>query len=292
MTTATDPMARSADEAWYIRGDGVYRESRQTSVCEVLRLLGAEVDNDSRSWARSIALPLWRIPAGITFLHTHAVADAIYVVRFGYFKIVKVAQDGYPQVRGLAGPGDVLGFEGAALGRHPLDVAALDDCSVIALPLSELRTLRHESLPFDLAITRALGEQLTHAGDTASLMAAVAAEARLARFILWMSARMAAHGESPRCFVLRMSRRDIANLLAVAHETISRSFSQMADNGYIKVDGREVEILDLAALQACSLSTRRDRVEAARRSTLQQPAQASTCAERVMSQIRQVQQPR
>jgi CRP/FNR family transcriptional regulator len=272
MNTATDQAAHSADEAWYIHSSGAYREPRQTSVTEVLRLLGADMDAESRRWANSIELPLWRIPAGTTFLRADDLADAIHVVRFGYFKIVKIAEDGYQQVRGLAGPGDVLGFEGAALGRHPLEVAALDDCSVIAVPLSELRTLRHQSQPFDQALMRALGEQLAHAGDTASLMAPVAAEARLARFVLWMSARMAAHGESPRRFLLRMSRRDIANLLAVAHETISRSFSQMVECGYLKVDGREVEILDLAALQACSLSTRREKVEVARRPGSQRSA--------------------
>jgi CRP/FNR family transcriptional regulator len=268
MTTATDPAAHHrAGEAWYVHSNGAYREPREASMSEVLRLLGADVDSESRNWGNSVALPLWRVPAGTAFLRDDDLAEALYVVRFGYFKIVKIARDGYPQVRGMAGPGDVLGFEGAALGRHPLEVAALDDCSLIALPLADLRALRHQSQPFDQAMMRALGEQLAHAGDTASLMAAVAAEARLARFILWMSARMAAHGESPRRFVLRMNRRDIANLLAMAHETISRSFGQMVDNGYIKVDGREVEILDLAALQACSLSTRRDKVEAARRST-------------------------
>jgi CRP/FNR family transcriptional regulator len=273
MTTATDPAARGADEAWYIHSNGAYREPRQTSMSEVLRLLGAEIDSESRSWANSVALPLWRVPAGTLFLLAGHLAEALYVVRFGYFKIVKIAEDGYQQVRGLAGPGDVLGFEGAALGRHPLEVTALDDCSVIALPLSDLRSLRHYSQAFDRALMRALGEQLAHAGDTASLMAAVAAEARLARFILWMSARMAAHGESPRRFVLRMSRRDIANLIGVAHETISRTFSQMVDCGYVKVNGRrEVEILDLAALQACSLSTRREKVEQSKRP----PAQTAT----------------
>ncbi|MEY2689651.1 MAG: hypothetical protein RL375_3850 [Pseudomonadota bacterium] len=266
MTTAIDPAARPADEAWYIHGHGAYRESRQTSLSEVLRLLGAELATDARSWANSVALPLWRILAGSTFLHAEEPAEAIYVVRFGCFKIVRIAEDGYQQVCGLAGPGDVLGFEGAALGRHPHEVASLDDCSVIALPLSDLRVLRLACEPFDQALQHALGEQLTHAGDTASLMAAVAAEARLARFVLWMSARMAAHGESPRRFVLRMSRRDIANLLAVAHETVSRSFGQLVEAGFLKVDGREVEILDLTALQALSLSTRRDKVEVARRS--------------------------
>ncbi len=237
---------------------------------DVVRLLGgdiATVDPVAR-----IPIALRRVAEGCSLTHEGAPLRNLYIVRSGSLKCVRTLEDGYEQVTALALPRDVLGFEGAALGRHPLEVAALDDCSVIAVPLSELRTLRHQSQPFDNALMRALGEQLAHAGDTASLMAPVAAEARLARFVLWMSARMAAHGESPRRFLLRMSRRDIANLLAVAHETISRSFSQMVECGYLKVDGREVEILDLAALQACSLSTRREKVEVARRPGSQRSA--------------------
>jgi CRP/FNR family transcriptional regulator len=87
-------------------------------------------------------------------------------------------------------------------------------------------------------------------------MAAVAAEVRLARFLVQLSARMGACGQSPRRLLLRMSRRDIASHLGVAHETVSRSFGTLADWGYVSVNYREVEICDLDALKTFARSTR------------------------------------
>ena len=94
-------------------------------------------------------------------------------------------------------------------------------------------------------------------GELAEMMAAVAAEVRLARFLLQLSRRMAECGQSPRRFHLRMSRRDIASYLGVAHETVSRSFGALARWGWLRVDNREVEILDLPGLKQFALNTRR-----------------------------------
>ena len=81
-------------------------------------------------------------------------------------------------------------------------------------------------------------------------MAAVAAEVRLARFLVHMAAQMESLGRSPRRFVLRMCRRDLASHLGVAHETVSRSFSMLAYWGCIRVSVREVEIIDEQRLRA------------------------------------------
>lgn len=85
----------------------------------------------------------------------------------------------------------------------------------------------------------------------------MAAKVRLARFLLQLSRCMADCGQSPRHFHLRMSRRDIANYLGVAHETVSRSFGVLSRCGWLQVDNREVEILDLAGLRQFALCTRR-----------------------------------
>jgi len=80
---------------------------------------------------------------------------------------------------------------------------------------------------------------------------------RLARFLLQLSRRMAECGQSPRRFHLRMSRRDIASYLGVAHETVSRSFGALSRWGWLRVDNREVEILDLPGLKQFAQNTRR-----------------------------------
>jgi len=53
-----------------------------------------------------------------------------------------------------------------------------------------------------------------------------------------------------------MSRRDIASHLGVAHETVSRSFGELAHWGFISVDNREIGILDVEALKTFARMTR------------------------------------
>lgn len=53
-----------------------------------------------------------------------------------------------------------------------------------------------------------------------------------------------------------MARRDIASLLGLAHETVSRSFTQLSQHGCLRVDNREIEILDLQALRLRARTTR------------------------------------
>ena len=52
--------------------------------------------------------------------------------------------------------------------------------------------------------------------------------------------------------VLRMSREEIGNFLGLTLETVSRLFSRFAREGLIRVQQREVHILDMAGLQALS----------------------------------------
>ena len=87
-------------------------------------------------------------------------------------------------------------------------------------------------------------------------MAAVAAEVRLARFLVQSSARATEAGRSPRRLRLPMSRRDIASYLGVAHETVSRAFGALAHAGLVQVNNRDVDVLDMAGLEACARVTR------------------------------------
>jgi CRP/FNR family transcriptional regulator len=128
--------------------------------------------------------------------------------------------------------------------------------TVFALPLQGLQALRLQCPALDDALQIALSRQLVRCAELTEILAAVASDVRMARFLLWMAARMAERGQSPRRLLLRMCRRDIASLLGVAHETVSRSFTTMAEAGFIRVDNRQVEIVDRAGLQLRARTTR------------------------------------
>lgn len=110
---------------------------------------------------------------------------------------------------------------------------------------------------FEHELQRAGSRALTRTNELVDVMAAVASEVRLARFLLQLSQQMAASGQSPRCFHLRMGRRDIASMLGVAHETVSRSFTTLSLARLLHVSGRDIEILDMERLKAYSRCTRK-----------------------------------
>jgi CRP/FNR family transcriptional regulator len=87
----------------------------------------------------------------------------------------------------------------------------------------------------ELAISHAL------AGD-------FGAEERIAGFLLSLSSRMKARGHSETQLTLAMSRRDIANYLRLATETVSRVFSRFEEDGLVSVDRREVMLRDVDRL--------------------------------------------
>lgn len=182
---------------------------------------------------------------------------SIHVVRTGAFKCVRVLEDGYEQVLSFAERGDVLGFDGLCRGVHQTTAVALEDSTVFGLAAHDLELLPSRSPGLARALNGAISRELVDATRIADMMAAVASETRLARFLVWCSDRAQERGESPRRLHLRMGRRDIASLLGVAHETVSRSFSLLARDGVLQVDNRDIEILDHAALRVCSRGTRR-----------------------------------
>lgn len=245
----------SGHDGWFMQRCAV-TASAPAPMHELLHAVGCEGELAAAAPIDELSVPVWRARSGAALLHEGAQPETVHVVRSGSFKCVKTSEDGYEQVLAFVGPGEVLGFEAISRGRHTCSAVALEDATVFSLPLRDLDRWRQHHPALDHALQFALSRQLARAGEIAEMMAAVAAETRLARFLVWLSGCMAERGQSPRRLYLRMSRRDIASLLGVAHETVSRSFTALSDWGYLHVDNREVEILDVASLRQCTRNTR------------------------------------
>jgi CRP/FNR family transcriptional regulator, anaerobic regulatory protein len=220
---------------------------------ELMRLLGSTGEA-----LREVSVPLsiWRVRPQAQILLEGQASETVYVLRSGSVKSVRTLEDGYEQVLAIAYPGDLIGIEALHGGQASTGWVALEDCTVFALPARDAAVLQRECPPFETALWRAVTLQISHAAETAEMVAAVSSEARVARFLLWTAQRMAALGRSPRRLVLRMGRRDIASLLSVAHETVSRSLTSLAEAGCIEVNIRDIEIRDLDLLNNRAKSTR------------------------------------
>jgi CRP/FNR family transcriptional regulator, anaerobic regulatory protein len=254
MNMDTPPFAEPGRDACGDRSPAACFMQRG-SLADLLELLGSPADDRGRI-PDSIPLTLWRVPQHAALVHEGSRGRSIYVVRHGFFKRSKTLEDGYEQVLSFMQAGEILCFEALHNGVQPASLVALETSSVYVLPVAELPSLHLRCPQLAEALQRALSRQLLHATESVEMMAAVSSEVRVARFLMWWSSRMASMGQSPRRLRLRMCRRDIASLLGVAHETVSRSLTSLSDEGLLKVSNRDVEILDMQRLHARARCTR------------------------------------
>jgi CRP/FNR family transcriptional regulator, anaerobic regulatory protein len=222
---------------------------------ELLRML--RVDEVEALQKVDMPAVVRRLREGETLFHEGAQAEAIYFVRGGTFKTFCTGEDGYEQVLCFSVRGELLGFDAIGSGHYSSNAVALEESSVYAVLLRDYFDMSSRNAALDRAVLRVVSDALRHRGELADVMAAVAAEVRLARFLIHLSRRMVSCGQSGRKFHLRMARRDIASYLGVAHETVSRSFSALMGLGLLSVDNREVEILDMQGLHGFASGTRR-----------------------------------
>jgi CRP/FNR family transcriptional regulator, anaerobic regulatory protein len=177
--------------------------------------------------------------------------QALYAVKSGALKSYTIDNQGREHVLGFHIGGELVGFDGIHSGQNRCNTVALQTTSVCALPFSRLEQLIHEIPGLQSQVLRVMSRELSASNQLATDHSA---EERLAGFLVGLSRRFARRGLPPRLLTLPMPRRDIASHLRLATETISRLFARFQEDGIVAVRRREVEILDLEALEALGAS--------------------------------------
>ena len=173
---------------------------------------------------------------------------ALYEVYAGLFKTCLTDRNGHSQVTGVHMTGELLGLDGIGAGRHSVAAVALEDALVCVIPYDALNCLLQESAALQHEFHRAMSREIVRAHTLMLLLGSVAAEGRVAAFLLDLIGRMRARGFSSSALLLRMSRDEIGSCLGLQLETVSRTFSRMQSDGVLVVRKRSVHVLDEAAL--------------------------------------------
>lgn len=252
-------VCRTADRADSTTGAGPSVENapleHRCSLSRLLRSFAGE--GAAASVLEDRYFPVRRVPGGTALVHEEGTFRNLFFVQSGTFKFARCDEEGYEQVLGFAVRGDMIGMDGIATGRYTTSVIALEDSGAAVVAFSELRCLEADVPAMQSFLHRCASREVRRGLDALQLVCAVGADVRLARFLLQMSERNALIGHSGRRFVLRMSRRDIASYLGLAHETVSRAFTALAHGGYLNVSQRAIEIVDIEGLQSFQRPTRR-----------------------------------
>lgn len=182
--------------------------------------------------------------AGKALFEAGDAAQSIYLVRAGCLKSFTVDSDGKEHVRAFHLPGDLIGLDSIGRDRYAAGVAAVTPAQVCRVAMADVRRLIAQSP----SITSRLLERTSRDLDLAlSLAGDFTAEQRITAFLLAMQRRLASGARTVR---LPMSRRDIANYLRLATETVCRVLTRLESAGHIRSDNRSVDLLDRDALRS------------------------------------------
>ncbi|MGN6120022.1 MAG: helix-turn-helix domain-containing protein [Rhodanobacter sp.] len=171
---------------------------------------------------------------------------AIFAVRAGTVKTCLVDKEGREQVLGFYLPGEVIGLNAIYPEHFPCDAVALDTSFFCRFSFPAMSALASRIPAVQKHLFRLLSKEL---GSASLLAGDHSADERMAAFLMDLAGRYAARGFSATRFHLSMSRGDIANYLRLAAETVSRVLSRFRSQNLIRIEGRELELLNPDALR-------------------------------------------
>jgi CRP/FNR family transcriptional regulator len=190
------------------------------------------------------------VPQGAHLYSRNEPFKALYAVRTGFFKTCTSLENGREHVAGFHMAGDLLGFDGIGVRAHACDAVALEDSKVCIMSFSQFEALAREFPQVQRHLHDIMGREIADSHDAMRLVTSMRSDVRVAAFLLKLSRRLEARGFSGAVLLLRMTREEIGSHLGLTVETVSRTFSKFSELGMLRVDKREIELLDLQALEA------------------------------------------
>jgi len=169
--------------------------------------------------------------------------SALYVARDGAFKTTTLSEDGVAQIIGFHLPGELIGLDALGSERHRCEAEALESASVCEVPYTQLQQVAAQVPGLQRQLLRVIGRGTDQDHSHLSMMGRKHAVERVALFLHSISERYRTLNRPHDAFTLPMSREDIANYLGLVIETVSRSFSKLAEDGVIAVRGKQLRIL-------------------------------------------------
>ena len=188
-----------------------------------------------------------RLSAGETLLWEGEEAVVVANVIEGMLKLSSATADGKEQILGIAFPAD---FIGRPFGEAtPYSVEALTDVQVCVFRRADFDRFAREHPRLEHKLLERTLSELDRTRKWMLLLGRMTAGQRVATFLFDLASR-SSEGVAGKPFALGLSRAQIADVLGLTIETVSREFTKLKKAGIVSLPGRgEAVIEDRAALE-------------------------------------------
>ncbi|EMT39690.1 CRP/FNR family transcriptional regulator, anaerobic regulatory protein [Thermoanaerobacter thermohydrosulfuricus] len=176
--------------------------------------------------------------------------EAIYFVKSGKVKISKTSSIGKEYIIKIMEKGDVFAesilFVG---GEYPATAEAIEDSEVIMLKNKDIENLILKNTEIALSIIKLMAKRLKNVSYIIENLALRDSIGRTASVLLTFAKERGVNVKEGILLNLNLNRQDLANIIGISRETVTRVLSQMDKEGIIKLNRNKVIIKDIERLR-------------------------------------------
>ena len=175
--------------------------------------------------------------------------SGFYVVIDGQVKVFKLSPEGKEQILHIFGPGDPVGEVAVFAGQSfPANAEAITAARLLFFPRSAFLGLISANPALAMKMLAVLSMRLRRFTIQIENLSLKEVPGRLASYLLVLSEEQ----QNEETVTLPISKGQLASLLGTIPETLSRIFAKMSAQELIRVQGRDIRLLDRPGLEEVS----------------------------------------
>ncbi|MCM3171584.1 MULTISPECIES: Crp/Fnr family transcriptional regulator [unclassified Paenibacillus] len=173
-------------------------------------------------------------------------SDTLYVVHQGCVKLSKYTENGKEHIVRFLFPGDFFGQDSLLHQKpHPANAEVLESSSICSMNKRDFDQLLEHDPKLAYHFLLAVSELLRDTDEWNISLSALTTEQKIAKLLLYFHSRNHAQHE----IRLPVFKKDMALLLGITPETLSRKLTVMQTQGLLQVTGNCILILQLEQLK-------------------------------------------
>ena len=174
----------------------------------------------------------------------------LYVVESGHVRIFKSSSGGREQVLSIDGPGSSIAelpvFDG---GAYPASAIAIEDSTLLFVGKQDFQALCLAHPQVGLKVLRVVGGRLRRLVGIIEELSFTTVRHRLVSYLFRLAQKSGKRAAAGTVVSLPVNNQELAAQIGTVRELVSRNLSRLQTEGLLKIDGREVTLCNLKALE-------------------------------------------
>lgn len=193
-------------------------------------------------------LTLRRFTRGEVVCTQEEPCHGLYIIGKGTAKVFRLTAEGKETVLAVLSSGDTFGEASLHQKRHSESIAAMSDLEVFFLRQCDLEQTLKQHPTLYPSVINAMVRWVDRLNLVIDNISTASARERVAKYLRSLSAETASPRGDVNTIELPFKKHEVALMLGLRPETLSRAFNDLEQDGTIRLDHKKIHILNASSL--------------------------------------------